>query len=280
MKLDAQGVAVAIDGVKILTDGVIHAESGSVVGLLGPNGSGKSTLLRTLYRALIPSGGTIVLGEDDLRLLSARESATRTAVVLQDDSPEFEFTAREIIELGRIPHNTGLRRFGAVDVAAVDAAVMAAGIAHLVDRQISTLSGGERQRVFVARALAQQAPILILDEPTNHLDISAQLDLLELLTATEATVVVALHDIDLAAAYCDSLFVMKSGALVAHGTPTDVLTTDMLREVYGVDSVIAVNPITGRPCVHFGPATSHRPSTASCTATQPNFDTRTESSQP
>ncbi|MBY3989977.1 ABC transporter ATP-binding protein [Rhodococcus fascians] len=275
MKVDAQGVVVAIDGTAILTDGVVQAESGSVVGLLGPNGSGKSTLLRTLYRALRPSGGTIVLGEDDLRRLSARESATRTAVVLQDDSPEFEFTAREIIELGRIPHNTGLRRFGVVDAAAVDAAVMTAGVAHLVDRQISTLSGGERQRVFVARALAQQAPILILDEPTNHLDIASQIDLLELLTATEATVVVALHDIDLAAAYCDSLFVLRSGALVAHGTPTDVLTTAMLREVYGVDSVVAVNPLTGRPCVHFGPATPSR----TVTARHPE-DTRTESSQP
>ncbi|WP_072806182.1 ABC transporter ATP-binding protein [Rhodococcoides yunnanense] len=261
MKLDADGVVVAIDGTAILTDGVVHAASGSVVGLLGPNGSGKSTLLRTLYRALTPTGGTIVLGDDDLRRLSARESAIRTAVVLQDDSPEFEFTAREIIELGRIPHNTGLRRFGAADVAAVDTAVMAAGVAHLVDRQISTLSGGERQRVFVARALAQQAPILILDEPTNHLDISAQIDLLELLTATDATVVVALHDIDLAAAYCDTLFVMKSGALVAQGTPTEVLTTEMLRSVYGVDSVVAVNPLSGRPCVHFGPANRHRADT-------------------
>lgn len=257
MKLDAQAVTVDIDGTVIVTNGVLHAEAGSVVGLLGPNGSGKSTLLRTLYRALAPSGGTIVLGEDDLRDLTARQSARRTAVVLQDDSPEFEFTVREVVELGRIPHHRGLRRFTAGDADAVEAAVTTAGVAHLVDRQISTLSGGERQRVFVARALAQQAPILILDEPTNHLDIAAQIDLLELLTATSATVVVALHDIDLAAAYCDDLFIMKSGALVAHGAPSDVLTPELLRSVYGVDSVIAVNPLTGRPCVHFAPA--HQP---------------------
>lgn len=258
MRLDARHVAVDIDGIQILSDGILRAESGSVVGLLGPNGSGKSTLLRTLYRALKPKSGTIMLGESDIRSLTARQSAQRTAVVLQDGSPEFEFSAREIVELGRIPHSSGLRRFGASDVAAVDAAVVSAGIEHLVDRQISTLSGGERQRVFVARAVAQQSPILILDEPTNHLDISAQIELLELLTATKATVVVALHDIDLAAAYCDQLFVMKSGALVTSGSPTDVLTTELLRTVYGVESIIAVNPLTGRPCVHIGPTTNER----------------------
>ncbi|MBM7413446.1 MULTISPECIES: ABC transporter ATP-binding protein [Nocardiaceae] len=270
MRLHADHIAVDIDGATILTDGVVHAESGSVVGLLGPNGSGKSTLLRTLYRALAPTRGTIVLGDDDLRGMSARESARRSAVVLQDDSPEFEFTAREIVELGRIPHTSGLRRFGAADAAAVDSAVIAAGIAHLVDRQVSTLSGGERQRVFVARALAQQSPILILDEPTNHLDISAQIDLLELLTAATATVVVALHDIDLAAAYCDHLYLMKRGALAAHGTPADVLTAELLREIYGVDSVIGTNPLTHRPCVHFGPAARLNTST-------PDLDTSTSS---
>lgn len=255
MRVHADHVAVDIDGIRILSDGVLHAESGSVVGLLGPNGSGKSTLLRTLYRALKPASGSIHIGKNEIGELTARESAERSAVVLQDDSPEFEFSVREIVELGRIPHHTGLKRFGAADTAAVDDAIAAASVGHLAHRRISTLSGGERQRVFVARALAQQAPILILDEPTNHLDISAQIDLLELLTATNATVVVALHDIDLAAAYCDQLFVMKSGGLVAHGTPAAVLTTELLRAVYGVDAVIAVNPLTGRPCVHFGPLT-------------------------
>lgn len=255
MNLDAEQVTVEVDGVKILSNGVLQAESGSVVGLLGPNGSGKSTLLRTVYRALKPKSGRIMLGGDDIADLTVRQSARRTAAVLQDDSPEFEFSAREIVELGRIPHNHGLRRFGAADETAVDEAIDAAGVRRLVDRRISTLSGGERQRVFVARSLAQQAPILVLDEPTNHLDISAQIELLELLTSLPATIVVALHDIDLAAAYCDALFVMKDGALVTHGPPSEILTADLLRSVYGVDAAISVNPLTGRPCVHIGPIT-------------------------
>lgn len=256
MRVAVEGVSVDIAGRRIVTDGVLRAEPGTVVGLIGPNGSGKSTLLRTVYRALRPAAGRVLLDGEDVWRLTARAAAQRTAVVLQDDASEFEFTVREVVELGRVPHKRLLDRDTAADAAIVTDALARAGAAALADRVVSTLSGGERQRVFLARALAQQTPVLVLDEPTNHLDVSAQLQLLDLLSRLPATVVAALHDLNLAAAYCDRLHLLQRGRVVASGPPEQVLTVELIDQVFGVTAAITTNPLTGARAVHIGRRTN------------------------
>lgn len=270
MRVDAQAVTVDIDGARIVTDAAVSAAPGTVVGLIGPNGSGKSTLLRTIYRALRPTAGQIVVGDADVWELSARTVALRTAVVLQDDSPDFEFTVREVVELGRVPHRRALDRRSTDDRIAVDAALARVGADDLAERLIATLSGGERQRVYLARALAQQTPVLILDEPTNHLDILAQIELLDLLTELPATVLVALHDLNLAASYCDTVFVLAGGKVVGHGPPTEVLTPVLIADVYGVAAQVGVNPLNGRPVIHLGHALRRRGHTETELSTTPS----------
>lgn len=257
MHVAVEAVSVDIAGRRIVTDGVLRAEPGTMVGLIGPNGSGKSTLLRTVYRALRPAAGRVLLDGEDVWRLPARAAAQRTAVVLQDDASEFEFTVREVVELGRVPHKRLLDRDTAADAAIVTDALARAGAADLADRLVSTLSGGERQRVFLARALAQQTPVLVLDEPTNHLDVSAQLQLLDLLARLPATVVAALHDLNLAAAYCDEIYVLVGGRVLTHGPTRDVLTPDLVRDVYGIAAHRTTNPLTGRPALHFAAPHPH-----------------------
>ncbi|GAY09004.1 ABC transporter ATP-binding protein [Pseudonocardia sp. N23] len=259
MRVEADGIDVEIAGRTIVAGAVLRAVQGTVVGLLGPNGSGKTTLLRTLHRALRPDAGTVRVGGDDVWGLSPRAAARRTAVVMQDDPTDFEFTVREVVELGRVPHQGLVRRDAASDAAIVDDAMVTARVDGLASRPVATLSGGERQRVFLARALAQRTPVVVLDEPTNHLDVRAQVDLLDLLRGLRVTVVAALHDLNLAAAYCDEVVVLRDGRVVAHGPVGDVLEPDLVRRVYGVDAARAINPLTGRPTFMFAPLAPARP---------------------
>lgn len=259
MRVDAAGVVVDIDGVRIVSAGVLRAEPGTMVGLVGPNGSGKSTFLRTLYRVLRPSAGLVTVDGDDVWGLSARQSAQRTAVLTQDGPADFDFSVREIISLGRVPHKGALERSDISDEYAIDTAIAHAGVSNFADRAFNTLSGGERQRVLLARALAQEPRVLVLDEPTNHLDIAAQLELLELVTGLDMTVVAALHDLNLAATYCDQVFVLDDGRVVASGSPEDVLTPQVVLDVFGVAAHCGVHPLTGRRLIAFSPsASSHR----------------------
>ena len=253
MRVHADQISVEIDGARIVERASLTALSGSLVGIIGPNGSGKTSLLKTLYRAVLPTYGSVWMGDAELRELSARESALRASVVLQDDSSEFAFTVRETVETGRVPHKRLFERTGDSDRNAVEEALETAGVLALADRLLGTLSGGERQRVFIARALAQCTPVMILDEPTNHLDIAAQIDLMELLSSLPLTVITALHDLNLAAAYCDELYVMAAGRVIAHGPTHDVLTPTTIGEVYGVAAHCGRNPLTGRTAITFGP---------------------------
>ena len=254
----AHGVSIDIGDLRIVTDATMRAEPGSVVGLIGPNGSGKSTLLRAIYRALRPVTGAVLVDGEDVCRLDARTSALRTAVVHQDDRPDLDATVRETVELGRLPHRRLLRREPDRHRLAVASALARTGLGDLVDRPVGTLSGGERQRAYVARALAQEAPLLVLDEPINHLDVLAQVELLELLTQLPATVVVALHDLNHAAAYCDQVVVMRRGRVVAQGPPAAVLTAALVEDVYGVRTAVGTNPLTGRPVLYLGAAVRRR----------------------
>jgi iron complex transport system ATP-binding protein len=202
---------------------------------------------------LRPADGQVIVGEADVWRLSPRAAAIRTAVVAQERSPDFEFSVRDIVAMGRTPHKGLLERDGPQDREIVEAALVDVGLEHLGGRIFSSLSGGEKQKVLVARALAQRSPVLVLDEPTNHLDVHAQLDLMELVRRLQVTVIAALHDLNLAARYCDRLLLMKSGRLVAAGTVEQVLTPDHLAAVFKVEAHCGIHPTTGDFIVHLRP---------------------------
>ncbi|MEX3099323.1 heme ABC transporter ATP-binding protein [Streptomyces sp. ST1015] len=242
MRLDVDGVSVEAAGARLVDDIRLAAGPGEVVGLVGPNGSGKSTLLRCVYQALRPAAGTVRLDGEDLRTMAPRAAARVLAALPQESGAEFDFTVTEVVQMGRLPHE---RRGHAEDMKICEEAMAATGVGHLADRGFLALSGGERQRVLIARALAQQPRVLVLDEPTNHLDIAHQLDVLALVRDAGLTVLAALHDLNLAAAYCDRLYVLDAGRVVAAGTPADVLQPALLAEVFGVRAHPVRHPATG-----------------------------------
>ncbi|MFF5985536.1 ABC transporter ATP-binding protein [Prauserella flavalba] len=238
-------------GGRLVLDGVSLAPSaGATVGLLGPNGSGKSTLLRLLAGVLAPTAGVVTLDGDLLDDVGRRAVARRIAVVEQHTDTQVPLTVLDVVRLGRIPHRKTWLPASAEDDEAVRDALEHAGLTDKVDRRWQTLSGGERQRVQIARALAQRPRELLLDEPTNHLDIQHQFDLLNLLVGLPVTTVVALHDLNLAAMYCDQLVVLDQGRVVAGGSPEDVLTEELIERVYGVRAVVTREP-EGHPHVRF-----------------------------
>lgn len=213
---------------------------GEFIGIIGPNGSGKSTFLKNVYKVLKPQKGEITLMGDDLMRMSNREMAQRMAVVVQERESSFDFTVEEVIMMGRQARKRLLEREDADDRALVDRILVQTQLVALRDRGFSTLSGGEKQRVLIARALAQQTALLILDEPTNHLDIKYQLQLMETVKQLNCTVVAAIHDLNLAAMYCDRLYALKDGRVVGVGTPRELLTASFLREIYEVDAEVSV----------------------------------------
>lgn len=259
MRLVFDGVGVDLDGHRILSGATLTVPAGRVTALVGPNGSGKSTLLRTAFRALRPTTGVVLLGDDDAWRLPARQAARQRAVVTQHQTPSADFTVREMVAMGRSPHHGLLDRETSRDREIVDDALDRVDLGRAADRMFATLSGGERQRVLVARALAQQAPLVLMDEPTNHLDVRAQLDLLELVSGLGVTVLAALHDLDHAAAYADQVAVVHSGRVVAAGAPLDILTPALIQEVFGVHAHIGPHPITGRPHVAVARAVTGAP---------------------
>ncbi|KRB76598.1 histidinol phosphatase [Nocardioides sp. Root190] len=231
---------------RILHDVSLDCPAGTVTGLLGPNGSGKTSLLHVMAGLRRPAGGSVRLGEEDVHDMSARTRARRIAVLEQHSSTNLPLTAGQVIELGRIPHRgrwPAGRQEGAEEIAE---AMRLAEVTHLVDRDWQTLSGGERQRVQLARALAQQPGVLMLDEPTNHLDLAHQIDLLATVRELGLTVIAALHDLDLAAAFCDHLVVLRDGRVVAAGAPPEVLTSDLVDDVYGVEATVGTHEHSGR----------------------------------
>jgi iron complex transport system ATP-binding protein len=254
MKLDVAAVSWGIAGAQIVREVTLTCPPGSFVGLIGPNGSGKSSLLRCIYRVLPPDTGAIRLGTDDVWQLSARQAAQRIGVVLQEPGGEFDFSVREMVLMGRAPHKALFERDSAEDLRIVEEALAQVDMLAFAERSFLTLSGGEKQRVLLARTLAQQTRFLVLDEPTNHLDIRYQLEVLDLVRGLGVTTIAALHDLNLAALYCDWLYVLKAGALVASGPPEAVLTPELILDVYGVQAEVCVHAARGRLHIIFLPA--------------------------
>jgi iron complex transport system ATP-binding protein len=264
MHLRLEGLTVTVEDARLVDELDLECRPGELVGLVGPNGSGKSTALKTIYRALRPSTGVVRLdGADLLRDLSPRDAALRVAAMTQEPGGDFPFTVEEVVAVGRIPHKRLLARDDDRDTRVVREALHTVGLAGHADRRFTTLSGGEKQRVLLARALAQQPRILVLDEPTNHLDVATQLELLALVGSLGITVLVALHDLNLAAAYCDRIYVLRHGRLVAGGAVEQVLTSALIADVFGVRAHCGRHPVTGRLQLAFSllSATDHTPST-------------------
>ncbi|MCW5721910.1 MAG: ABC transporter ATP-binding protein [Devosia sp.] len=230
-----------------------RAPMGQVTGLVGPNGAGKSTLLSGILGIVSPATGVAEFAGQNLMAMDRRARAQLCAYVEQSANTEERISVIDVVGLGRIPFQTPWQR-GGEDDAIVAQALADVGLATFAGRLYSTLSGGERQRVQIARALAQQPRLLVLDEPTSHLDISAQLQVLDLLrarTAAGMTVVIALHDLNLAMRYCDHLVMMSGGAVVAEGTPSAILSRERLGAVYGVAARSIADPETGGPVIVF-----------------------------
>ena len=251
MRLQMDDVNWSVDGKQILRDVAITVEPGSITGLIGPNGSGKSSLLRCIYRAVRPDSGTITLDGDDVRKMDSRETARRIAVVLQEFPSDFQFTVGEIVSMGRNPHKGMFDRDTTEDRAIIREALARVGLAGFSHRNFNTLSGGEKQRVIIARTLTQQARFLVLDEPTNHLDIRYQLETMELVKGLGLTTLAALHDLNIAAAYCHVIHVIDGGRIVASGPPEKVLLPELIQEVFGVGAMVGTDPATGRYWLNF-----------------------------
>lgn len=210
--------------------------AGRVLGVVGPNGAGKSTLLRLLYRFQQPNTGHVRVGGQDIWAMPARNVAKLIAAVLQEQASAFGLTVREIVRLGRTPHRSGFTASDARDEQIVDRVLDTLNLHAFADRDFGTLSGGERQRVMVARALAQDPQVLILDEPTNHLDVRNQLEVVSLIRSLGMTIVVSLHDLNLAVGVCDDVLVLKDGHPHGFGPPHSFLTDTLVSNIFHVDA--------------------------------------------
>jgi iron complex transport system ATP-binding protein len=238
VRIEVAGLSWAVPGKTIVRDVDLTIHSGQTVGLIGPNGSGKSSLLRCVAGLRTPTAGAVRFDGQDIRQWTPRRIAQHVAFVEQATDTDSDLRVADVVALGRTAFRSRWRGFDATDRIVVDAALDRLDLTELRDRHWKTLSGGEKQRAHIARALAQRPWFVLLDEPTNHLDIRHQLELMRLIAATDQTILVALHDLSLAARFCDHLILMNQGSVVATGPPQEVLTTARLRDVFEVDAQI------------------------------------------
>lgn len=242
MNIQTDNIQVSFGPKTILYDISLDIRNKEFVGIIGPNGSGKSTFLKCLYRVLQPNNGKIFFDGTEMSSLSHRDTALKMAVVAQHSTVNFDFSVLEMVLMGRSPYKGLLDRDQIDDYEIARHALAQVGLSNFESRNFNTLSGGEQQRVILARALAQRTECLVLDEPTNHLDIKYQLELMTIVKRLDATVVSAIHDLNLAAIYCDRLIALKDGSVVCSGTPHEVLTEETIRHIYGVSATVQTLP--------------------------------------
>ncbi|MFC6974112.1 heme ABC transporter ATP-binding protein [Halomicroarcula sp. GCM10025709] len=250
--VETTDLSVSIAEQEILSGIDLAVAEGSLVGLVGPNGAGKTTLLRTVGGTLVPDEGRVTVADHEVHERSASEIGRLIARLPQSTSLSFDFTVEQVVEMGRTPHLGRFERAGSDDQAAIEQAMERAEVAEFADRRVTSLSGGERQRVLLARALAQSTPVLLLDEPTASLDINHAVRTLELvadLVADGKTAVAAIHDLNLAARYCDELVLVAGGEIRAAGPPEDVLGAETLGEAFDANALVTDHPVTDAPLV-------------------------------
>ena len=256
--VDARNVTFAVEAATLLDSVGLHAGRGELVGLIGPNGSGKSTFLHTVSGLLRHQSGTVALSGVDLRAMSPKEVAAGLSLVPQIAPYTHGFTSMELVLMGRYPHMGRFQLEGQEDDQIARKAMRLTETEQYADRTLDTMSGGERQRVFVSRALAQQPRVLLLDEPTSNLDVLHQLkvfDLVRRLVDDGLTAIAAIHDLNLAARYCDRMVLLSGGRVLAEGTPEQVLVQETVREAFGVESSVYRDPVTGALAISvIGPA--------------------------
>jgi iron complex transport system ATP-binding protein len=251
--LAAEGIAVGYDGRRVIDGLDLTIPAGRITSIVGPNACGKSTLLRGLARLQPLEAGRVTLGGRDVATMPRREVARRIGVLPQSSIAPDGVRVAELVGRGRYPHQGWFGRHSSDDDVVVAEALAATGVAELADRRLEELSGGQRQRVWVAMVLAQRTDIVLLDEPTTYLDVTHQLELLDLLTELNrvhgTTVVMVLHELNLAARYADHLVVMRSGAVIAEGAPDRVLTRDIVRRAFDLEAHVIPDPVAGSPLV-------------------------------
>ena len=254
MTLAADNLVWGVRRKTIVNDVSLKVSEGETLGLVGPNGSGKSSLLRLLSGLKPPQSGRVEILGQDIARVPRRALAKQVAFVQQNATTDTNVSVRDVVRLGRTPHRSALSGWTAVDEAAVSTALARVDMVDRHAQAWQTLSGGERQRVHIARALAQSPRVMFLDEPTNHLDIHHQIEILRMVRTLDLTSVVALHDLNLAAMFCDRIIVLREGRVVACGTPAAVLTKTLLREVFRVEAEISAGLGPSQPHIRFSVA--------------------------
>ncbi|WP_447874088.1 ATP-binding cassette domain-containing protein [Serratia fonticola] len=251
--LRAENLTLSYDKKIVARDLSVSIPHGELTVIIGPNACGKSTLLRTLSRLMQPQAGSVWLNGRQIREYPTKEVARQLGLLPQSSIAPGDITVFDLVARGRYPHQSLFSRWRDEDQQAVEQAMRSTGVAQLADQPIDTLSGGQRQRVWIAMVLAQQTPLLLLDEPTTWLDITHQIDLLELLRqlnrVNHYTLVVVLHDLNHACRYATHLIAMRDGKVVAEGAPKDIVTPELIEEVYGLKCVIIDDPVSHTPLV-------------------------------
>ncbi|MCC3869409.1 ABC transporter ATP-binding protein [Terrisporobacter mayombei] len=250
-KIQVKNLKFSIDNKEILKDISFDVPKGSFVGIIGPNGSGKSTLLKNIYRLHKPSSGKITLDNKDLFKMKDKDCAKEIAVLAQESNSQFDFTVEQIVKMGRYPYKSVFEDYSKDDLKMVSEMLKKVGLDDYSHRSFSNLSGGEKQRALIARALVQNTDFLILDEPTNHLDIGYQIQLMDLVKSMNITTLSAIHDMNIASMYCDYLIVMKDGQIKKFGNVEEVITSETLKEIFGVNAYVGRNPINQKLQVSF-----------------------------
>jgi iron complex transport system ATP-binding protein len=252
-RLAAEDVTLGYGGRPIVEDLSLRVATGTVTTIIGPNGCGKSTLLRALGRLLAPEAGRVLLDGKEIARVRSRDVARVLGMLPQSPVAPEGLTVADLVGRGRHPHQSWLRQFSRADEAEVAAALAQTGIAELADRPLDELSGGQRQRAWIAMALAQGTEILLLDEPTTYLDLAHSLEVLDLVDELHATagrtVVMVLHDLNLAARYSDELVAMAQGRIVVAGPPAEVIDATLLRTVFGLEAEVITDPVAGGPMI-------------------------------
>ena len=238
MVLDISSLSFNFGSKNILADIDLSIKDNGIVGIIGPNGSGKSTLLKCIYRVLKPKTGTIFIDGKNINDYQFKETAKKMAVVAQHNDTHFDFNVLEMVLIGRSPHKKFMERDSAEDIELAYKALEQVNMKDFADRNFSSLSGGEKQRIILARALVQNTDCLILDEPTNHLDIKHQLHFMSLAKNLKITVISAIHDLNIVAMYCDKIYALKEGQIIAAGSVNEVITEEVIKTLYDVEAKI------------------------------------------